>query len=133
MLHLSVLEEMLDEEVAAAEERLGGRVPPIKRIGASVTVEISPDLRLMLDGERYDAEPFRVHVTDPTGSPVPHENWPAGLSLGQHPVLNRPFACVQGTYEYHCHPSHLTDHWAIYRNTLRLPDLLDHLLRKAGR
>ena len=42
------------------------------------------------------------------------------------------FACVQGTYEYHAHPSHLEDDWARCRNVIRLPDLLDHLLRKAG-
>jgi len=124
MLHSAVLHEMLDDEVAAAEDRLGSRIAVIER---------HDDLVLVLDGSRYDAEPFRVTVTDAHGHDVPHERWPAGLSLGQHPVLNRPFACIQGTYEYHCHPSHLSDHWAVYRNSLRLPDLIDHLLRKASR
>lgn len=133
MLHPAVLHEMLDDEVAAAEDRLGGRVDTIERRGATVVATLGNDLDLVLDGNRYDAEPVRVTVAGSDGRPVPHEAWPAGMSLGQHPVLERPFACIQGTYEYHCHPSHLTDHWAIYRNTLRLPDLLDHLLRKASR
>lgn len=133
MLHPTVLQEMLDDEIAAAAERLGVRLPTTTRNGSRVTVELEPNLRLELDGRRYDSEPFRVQVTDAQGVPVSHEAWPPGLSLGQHPVLNRPFACVQGTYEYHAHPSHLTDHWALYRNQLRLSDLLDHLLRKAGR
>lgn len=133
MLHPAILHEMLDDEVAAAEDRLGDRVDAIERRDASVMVSLGNGLELMLDGARYDAEPFRVTIVDADGEPVAHEAWPAGMSLGQHPVLERPFACIQGTYEYHCHPSHLTDHWAIYRNALRLPDLLDHLLRKAGR
>jgi hypothetical protein len=125
--------EMLDDEIAAAEERLGGRAGGIERKGTDVTVALGDELALQLDGARYDAEPFRVTVTTTDGEQVPHEMWPPGMSLGVHPVLDRPFACVQGTYEYHCHPSHLTDHWATYRNELRLADLLDHLLRKAGR
>lgn len=133
MLHPAVLHEMLDDEIAAAEDRLGGRIGAIARCGDLIVVALDEDRNLMLDGARYDAEPFRVTIADGEGRALPHEAWPVGMSLGQHPVLERPFACIQGTYEYHCHPSHLSDHWAIYRNTLRLPDLLDHLLRKAGR
>ena len=133
MLHPAVLTELLDDEIAAAKERLGGRAGAIERDGTNITVVLGDGLALRLDGARYDAEPFRVAVTTTDGEPVPHHMWPPGLSLGVHPVLNRPFACLQGTYEYHSHPSHLADHWATYRNQLRLADLLDHLLRKAGR
>ena len=52
---------------------------------------------------------------------------------GLHPVLNRPFACIRGCAEYYCHPSHLQERWDTLRNTLRLADLLDHALRRAGR
>lgn len=133
MLHPAVLIEMLNDEIAAAEDRLGGRAGPVERDGTDITVVLSDVLALRLEGARYDAEPFRVAVITAEGEPVPHEMWPQGLSLGVHPVLGRPFACVQGTYEYHSHPSHLADHWATYRHELRLADLLDHLLRKAGR
>lgn len=133
MLHPAVLHELLEDEIAAAEDRLGSRVKTIERRGDTIVLALDDDLDLVLDGARYDAEPLRVTVALTDGQLVPHEGWPAGMSLGLHPVLERPFACIQGTYEYHCHPSHLSDHWAIYRNTLRLPDLLDHLLRKANR
>lgn len=132
MLHPSILVEMLDDEVAAAIDRVGVRAGVVRRVGTTVTADLGANV-LVLDGARYDAEPFRVCVVSRAGSPVPHEGWPPGLSLGVHPVLNRPFACIQGTYEYHAHPSHLEDHWARYRTSIRLPDLLDHLLRKAGR
>jgi len=132
MLPPSVLSEMLDDEVAAALGRVGDRAGALRRTGTSVTAELGEHL-LLLDGARYEAEPFRVSVVSRTGTPVGHEGWPPGLSLGNHPILNRPFACIQGTYEYHAHPSHLADHWARYRSRIRLPDLLDHLLRKAGR
>jgi len=134
MLHRTVLNEMLDDEIATAEECLGGRVESISRTGPTISVHLGPDGPLIeLDGRRYDSEPYRVRLVDPAGEPLTHEQWPAGMSLGQHPVLDRPFACIQGTYEYHAHPSHLTDHWSTYRNTIRLADLIDHLLRKAGR
>lgn len=132
MLHPSVLVEMLDDEIAAAADRVGERAGVLRRVGTAVVADLGEDL-LLFDGDRYDAEPFRVSVVSRTGTPVPHEGWPPGLSLGAHPVLTRPFACIQGTYEYHAHPSHLHDHWARYRAAIRLPDLLDHLLRKAGR
>lgn len=132
MLHPSVLVEMLSDEVAAAHDRLGERAATLRRVGTLVTADVGED-RLVLDGARYDAEPFRVSVADRSGQPVAHEGWPPGLSHGVHPVFNRPFACIQGTYEYHAHPSHLDDHWARYRAAIRLPDLLDHLLKKAGR
>jgi hypothetical protein len=133
MLHTALLNEMLDDEIAAAKERLGDRIGQIERDGAGIVMALGDGLVLRLDGARYDAEPFRVAVATNDGEPVPHELWPPGMSLGVHPVLGRPFACVQGTYEYHAHPSHLADHWATYRNELRLSDLLDHLLRKASR
>lgn len=133
MLHRDVLNEMLADEIAVAEERLGDRVGHIKRDDADIYVALAEGLTMKLEGARYDAEPFRVSVVRGDGTPAPHEAWPAGLSLGVHPVLGRPFACVQGTYEYHAHPSHLGDHWAVYRSDLRLAELLDHLLRKAGR
>jgi hypothetical protein len=133
MLHPAVLSEMLDDEIAAAKLRLGSRASELRREQTNVVLSIGDHLRLILDGARYDAEPFRVTVADTDGRPVPHEQWPGSLSLGVHPIVGRPFACVQGTYEYHAHPSHLEDHWARYRNSIRLADLLDHLLRKAGR
>jgi hypothetical protein len=137
MLHPTLAAEMLDAESEVARARLGDRVSAVTRSGTTVQILFrSPDnqpVRLRFDGARYDAEPFRVAVVDDGGSVVEHGRWPAGLSHSIHPVLGRPFACVQGTFEYHCHPSHLNDRWDTYRSTIRLADLVDHLLRKTGR
>ncbi len=91
------------------------------------------DQVLRLDGRGYDAEPFRLSVVDGDGVPLPGAVWPPGLHHSQHPVLEVPFACVQGTYEYHTHPGHVADSWDRHRHRLRLAQLLDHLLRRCGR
>jgi hypothetical protein len=134
MLQPTLAAEMLDAELEVARARLGDRVSAITRSGTTIQVLFwSPGgqpVRLELDGARYDAEPFRVAVVDDGGGVVEHGRWPAGLSHSVHPVLGRPFACVQGTFEYHCHPSHLNDRWDTYRSTRRLADLVDHLLCK---
>jgi hypothetical protein len=137
MLHPTLAAEMLDAELEVARARLGDRMSAVTRSGTTIqllfwSVDGQP-VRLELDGARYDAEPFRVAVVDDGGGVVEHGRWPAGLSHSIHPVLGRPFACVQGTFEYHCHPSHLNDRWDIYRSRIRLVDLVDHLLRKSGR
>ena len=53
-------------------------------------------------------------------------------AAGVHPVTGEPFACVRGTWEYYLHTSHHQERWDAHRPRLRLADLLDHLLRKAG-
>ncbi len=137
MLHSKVLNDVLDAEVAVARERLGSRVTGIERLGALVDVTyVTLDgrpVRVRFDGTRFDAEPFRVAVVGEDGHILPHARWPLGLSLGEHPVHGRPFACLRGTFEYHTHPSHLEDSWDRYRSTLRLADLAHHVLTKGGR
>jgi hypothetical protein len=137
MLHPMLAAEMLDDELEVARARLGDRILAVTRSGTTIQIRFrSADgqlVRLRLDGARYDAEPFQVAVVDEGGEVVEHGRWPSGLSHSIHPVLGRPFVCVQGTYEYHCHPSHVNDRWGTYRSTIRLGDLVDHLLRKSGR
>lgn len=136
MLHPLVLTDLLEDEVAVASERLGHRAAGLRHDGRYVTCPLRPDgqapTSLALDGRWYDAEPFRVAVCGPDGLALPAAGWPRGLVHSVHPVLGRPFACVRGTYEYHLHPQHYQDRWDAHRSRLRLADLLDHLLRKAG-
>jgi len=136
-LHPAVAEELLEAEIDAARLRLGDRITMITREGTDVFCRVDGtnvgSVTIRLEGREFDAEPFRVAVVDERGVVVPHEGWPGSLSLGPHPLLGRPFACIQGTYEYHAHPTHLADRWDTYRNQIRLPQLLDFLLRKAGR
>ncbi|MHB1004092.1 MAG: hypothetical protein ACYC3S_00440 [Chloroflexota bacterium] len=137
MLHPVVLLDLLEAEVAVAEDRLGKRVASLSLIDHYVCCRFiaasGATYTLRLDGRAYDAEPFRVAVVDAGGNPLPPPQWPAGLCHGLHPVTGQPFACVRGAFEYHCHPSHLGDTWDRYRFRIRLADLLDHLLRRCGR
>ena len=136
MLHPQLVGEMLDGEIEVARERLAGRFLAIDRAGTAVVctppVAAGP-WRVALDGRGYDAEPFHLSIVDGNGSPLPGGSWPSGLYAGgEHPVLKVPWACVQGTFEYHLLPGHHSDPWDAHRNVLRLDHLLGHILRRCG-
>ena len=134
-VHLALRARLLDDEIDVACSRLGDRVMGMERIDSLIRVPVTApgggSVYLALVGSGFDAEPFGLPELDGTSASA--ERWPTGLDAGLHPVLNRPFACIRGCAEYYCHPSHLQERWDTVRNTLRLADLLDHALRKAGR
>jgi len=136
-LHPVLLDEMLTDEVEATRLRLGARFESIDMDGSDVYVRLGATnvgrATLRFAGSAYDAEPFQVAVVTDNGDIAPQERWPAGLFHSVHPILGRGFICIRGTFEYHCHPSHLGDHWSAYRLTLRLPQLLGHVLKKVGK
>lgn len=136
-LHPVLLTELLEEEMAVAREALGDRISVLEALGSDVLCRLTSTnigtAVIRLDGQDYDAEPFKVAVIDETGAIAAQPRWPGSLFAGVHPGLGRGFVCIRGTFEYHCHPSHLNERWDTYRFTLRLPRLLDHLVRKAGR
>lgn len=131
MLHPSVACELVGGEADVATERLAGRCV-VTSHGTCVHATLASGHVIALDGARYDAEPFAVSVIDGDHCVAPHERWPGTLSGGVHPIVGRPFACIRGTAEYHCHPSHLTDLWDLHRGHIQLVDLLGHLLNKTG-
>jgi hypothetical protein len=136
-LHAILVAEMLAEEVQAAKVRLRERVSGVFADDTDIFCHLEDtnrgDCTIRLVGRSFDAEPFEVGVVDTNLSPLGADSWPGNLCAGVHPVLQRPFACVRGTYEYHTHPSHLNDPWDAIRFTWRLPQLLDHLVKKSGR
>ena len=136
-LHPVLLTELLEDEAAVARQELGDRISGLEVVVSDVLCHL-PDTSvgaatIRLEGQNYDAEPFRVSVIDETGAVATQPRWPGSLFHSVHPGLGRGFVCIRGTYEYHCHPSHLGERWDTYRFSLRLPRLLDHLVRKAGR
>lgn len=135
MLHPAVARDMLNDEVAAARLRLGGRCVSIALVDDTVVVYPfavgDQELRFEFAGRRFDAEPFAVRVF--RGAAVVPVETSNGLLHSVHPVLGRPFVCLQGTYEYHCHSSHLADSWDHHRQQIRLADLLEKMLEKIGR
>lgn len=86
------------------------------------------------NGPNYNAEPCQFAVVDAeTLAPLPAAAWPPGLAFGSpHPSLERAWTCLLGTYEYHCHPSHLGEDWDRHRYNRDLPTLLRNVLQKAG-
>ncbi len=140
-LHPEVLAELISEEALVARDRLAGRAHTVEAVDGFVycMFEIpSGRYRLRLDCRDYDAEPPRLAVVDDDDHPLPGDRWPPGLlysSVPLHPVLDAPWACVRGTFEYHCYPGHTggDDAWDIHRTDLRIPDLLSHLLQRCGR
>jgi hypothetical protein len=130
----ALLAEMLEEEIAVARAALETRVTRFEILGPYVLChlpDVGENVILRLDATNYDAEPCKVAMVDDHGDTLAPAEWPGKLFHSIHPVLHRGFVCIRGTYEYHCHPSHFEDRWATYRTDLRLPRLLDHLVRKA--
>jgi hypothetical protein len=135
-LHPVLRHRLLDTEIGVLEERLAGRGVAVHRSGSRVHVtapELGADRVLVLDAAAYDTDPVAVSVTTPDGAPVPGWRWPPALYRGDHPVLRRPFACIQGTEDYHAHPAHRDDPWDQHRSRLRLADLVAHILRRCRR
>ncbi|GAA3824063.1 hypothetical protein [Cellulomonas soli] len=134
-LHPAVLSDLLDEEVRQARIKLGQDAGDLRRVGTNVLITVKrPDgvWKLLLDGARYDSEPFDVALVDDEGEVLALEQWIPGFALGIHPSLNVPFVCVSGTRGYYAHESHFAERWDSHRFSMRLDSLLDSLLRKAG-
>jgi hypothetical protein len=136
-LHPALRAELLEDELGVARARLGDRVAGIERHDALIRVPMAAQdgcpVFLVLDGTGYDAEPFGLTVTDTDGAVAALPMWPGQLAHSVHSVLNRPFACIRGCSEYYSFPGHHQDRWDTVRATLRLAELLDHALRRAGR
>jgi len=134
---MAVLAEMLEDEVTVARERLGGRITELRIVGTDIICSLEDTnvgtALLRFTARDYDAEPLKFAVVTLTGEIAEPAAWPGNLFHSIHPILEHPMSCTQGTYEYHCFPGHTADRWDAHRSTLRLPHLLDHLVRKAGR
>lgn len=82
----------------------------------------SPDrttLRLRLDCSSYDGMPPSVSLLAADGAPLTKLVGAndSVFNPGPHPATGRPFICMRGTYEYHVHPSHVTDPWENLRRS----------------
>lgn len=80
----------------------------------------------------FDQRPISVSFRDPiTWEPLPADRVPVGQYVGeegkkadvvvqQHPLTRLPFLCMQGIREYHEHPQHGGDEWALLRREMGL-------------
>lgn len=137
MLHRALLAELLDDELAVAAARLGERAQDLSHDGRCVRCRVTGrhggEVWLTFDALGYDADPVSVDVRDDHGTRVPIEQWPPGLAHSVHPVHGRPWVCTAGVAEFFTYPGHHLERWDDYRPTTRIPELLGHLLFKAGR
>lgn len=132
MLHASVSHELVAADAEVARRLHGHRVDRFDVNGPLVSLQFGSYI-MQLDGTYYDAEPFRLAFVDAQRAQLPGAGWPSGLLAGEHPTVRGPWACVQGTYEYHVYPGHAADHWDKHRPQLRLAHLVSHLLKRCGR
>lgn len=94
-----------------------------------------------VDLRGYDQTPPSITFRDPASWDIaPFASLPVGqlvdgpakamaVVLDGHPVLRRPFLCLRGVREYHEHPQHDGDDWAMYRASTNVYVLLERLAR----
>lgn len=86
----------------------------------------------------YDQRAPSVGFCDPwTWEPIPYEvllrasvigpGGPMNVILGGHPSTGKPFLCIRGVREYHEHPQHSGDDWALYRASTGLFTLVQRV------
>lgn len=78
-----------------------------------------PGLRIHMDCTNWDERPPSIKLLTPAGELLTENMVPRGTGVfnhSQHPTTQNPFICMQGSYEYHTHPSHLKDHWEPLRS-----------------
>lgn len=133
MVHPAVVADRLEREIRVAREQFASSGLRLEREGLRIRMwfpGVAAEAVVLLDGARYNADPLSLTVADRNGEPLPSDRWPSGLFHSQHPALQRPFACLRGLLEYHTHPSHTDDPWDRYRNSIRLVDLVGHIMAK---
>lgn len=139
-MRTDLTEKLLDSELelCAEDPRLQREGVRIYREGTDVFAAFvagrdgQPGV-FRLDCASFDASPPGVAMVDlQTGEELPLARWTPGVPHSLHPVLGKPFVCIQGTAEYHTHPSHVDDGWDKYRARFRLRQTINRLLEKAG-
>jgi hypothetical protein len=58
---------------------------------------------------------------------------PRNLLLSPHPLTGLPFLCHRGVREYHTHPQHSGDAWALYRTETNLTTIADGIWQLMAR
>lgn len=85
---------------------------------------------VMLNLEDYDVEPPGLYILDESGKIT----WdratlppPPFVNGTKHPLEERDFFCIPGTYDYHSHPLHEHEAWDALRNSTPLAALVRKL------
>jgi hypothetical protein len=65
----------------------------------------------------------------PIGQLADDPKKPQIVLLDGHPTVKRPFLCLRGVREYHEHPQHDGDDWAMYRSATNVYVLVERIAR----
>ena len=87
-------------------------------IDCSFTAPKRTTLRVGLHCDDWNDQPPSIELLNADGSHLTRNlAIPTNVfNMSAHPATARPFVCMAGSREYHTHPSHITDHWAGYKD-----------------
>lgn len=78
-------------------------------------------IRLRFDCQEWNTRPPSIDLLDGQGRLIEKDGLPSGLpsvyNPSAHDRTGRPFVCMRGSFEYHTHPSHLSDLWESLRGS----------------
>ena len=103
---------------------LGGRAFGV-RVDLRGYDQVAPSITFR-DPTTWELAPY---ATLPVGQLVDDPAKVQSVVLDGHPTLKRPFLCLRGVREYHEHPQHDGDDWAMYRGSTNVYVLLERLAR----
>jgi hypothetical protein len=133
-LHAAVVAQMLEAEADSVRQSLSGEVDDVELDGTRVLIRPKTwaGSWMCLDGTEYDQRPLRLSILDAERAPT--DNWPGKLRYGSelHPILQEPWACIRGTYQYHAYPGHAAETWDQFRISIRMIHLVTHILKNAA-
>lgn len=133
-LHPEVVAEMLKAEAESVRESLAEQIEEMELDSNRVLIRPKSwsGQWMCLDGSEYDQRPLRLSVLDAERKPT--EDWPGKLRYGSepHPILQEPWACIRGTYQYHAYPGHAAETWDQFRISIRMVHLVNHILKNAA-
>lgn len=87
-------------------------------IDCSFTAPRRTILRVRLHCEDWNDQPPSIDLLNADGTYLTRNmtNSTNVFNQSAHPTTGQHFVCMAGSREYHTHPSHLTDHWAGFRD-----------------
>lgn len=118
MAHEVLVRRLVADELAVLTERFlemeGWMLNAVEFPHLDVTIDASKPLRIRLNYEDWPDRPPSAELQEVNGEVLSCAPFTI-FNMSAHPATGRPFICMRGFYEYHTHPSHVTEPWDQYR------------------
>lgn len=123
-MHLAAAQALFESQVAnltpALTQRRGWVLHEVAWpvIDCSFTAPKRTTLRVRLHCDDWNDQPPSIDLLNADGSYLTRNlaNPTRVFNMSTHHTTGRPFVCMAGSREYHTHPSHVTDHWAGFKD-----------------